>query len=68
MYHQKLRQSLQKEILESLGEEWARWNMKEGQVTEGKEVFVILYPVVGMMLVPSSNTTIAEGCFSGEEG
>ena len=68
MYHQKLRQSLQKEILKSLGEEWVPWNMKEGQVTEGKEVFVILYPVVGMMLVLSSNATIAEGCFSGEEG
>lgn len=35
------------------GEEWCVTELKEGEVREGKETFVILYPLVGMSEVPS---------------
>ena len=38
---------------ESQGEEWCVTELKEGEVREGKETFVILYPLVGMSEVPS---------------
>ena len=78
LYHQKLRQSLQRSQKESQkesqasqkesqasqkesqasqkesqGEEWCVTELKEGEVREGKETFVILYPLVGMSEVPS---------------
>ena len=73
MYHQKLRQSLQRSQKESQkesqkglekesqkglekelqGEEWCVTELKEGEVREGKETFVILYPLVGMSGTPS---------------
>ena len=73
MYHQKLRQSLQRSQKESQkesqkglekesqkglekelqGEEWCVTELKEGEVREGKETFVILYPLVGVSGTPS---------------
>ena len=38
---------------ESQGEEWCVTELKEGEVREGKETFVILYPLVGMSGTPS---------------
>ena len=73
LYHQKLRQSLQRSQKASLqkesqkglekesqasqkesqGEEWCVTELKEGEVREGKETFVILYPLVGVSGTPS---------------
>ena len=48
-----LEKESQKVSKESQGEEWCVTELKEGEVREGKETFVILYPLVGMSGTPS---------------
>lgn len=48
-----LEKESQKVSKESQGEEWCVTELKEGEVREGKETFVILYPLVGVSGTPS---------------